>query len=141
VYVATAGVMGVAALMLFAAVKEDAEVTGRVAWALLLSLAVQLALVIVYVASLTWAPYPAESRSAGRVLTGSLAPLFWAGIVLVGLALPAVLAYLLRRRKDGGLSPLTGASVGLVAVLVGGIALRALVFALGSGVDNFFGNF
>jgi DMSO reductase anchor subunit len=141
VYVATAAVMGAATLALFTAVKEDAETTARVAWALLISLGVQLVLVIVYVASLTWAPYPDTSRSAGRVLTGSLAPLFWAGIIGVGLVVPAVLAYVLRKKKEGGLSPLAGASVGLVAVLVGGIALRALMFALGSGVENFFGNF
>jgi hypothetical protein len=52
-----------------------------------------------------------------------------------------VIAYLLRRKKEGGgLPPLAVASVGLVAVLAGGVALRALMFALGSGVDNFFGS-
>ena len=140
VYVATAAVMGCAALTLFAAVKEDAETTGRVARALLISLGVQLVLVIAYVASLTWAPYPDVSRSAGRVLSGSLAPLFWAGLVLLGLVVPAVLAYLLRAKKEGGLSPLVGASIGLASVLAGGIAFRALMFALGSGVDSFFSN-
>jgi anaerobic dimethyl sulfoxide reductase subunit C (anchor subunit) len=139
-YVATAAVMGCAALTLFAAVKEDAESTGRVARALQISLAVQLVLVIAYVASLTWAPFPDTSRSASRVLTGSLAPLFWAGLVLLGLAVPAVVAYLLRAKKEGGLSPRTGAAIGLASVLAGGIAFRALMFALGSGVDNFFSN-
>jgi len=140
-YVATAAVMGFAALTLFTAVKEDAETTGRVARAVLISLAIQLVLVILYVASLSWAPYPDASRSAGRVLTGSLAPLFWAGLVLVGLAVPAVLAYLIRAKKEGGgLSPLAGATIGLVAVLAGGVAFRALMFALGSGVENYFGN-
>ncbi len=139
VYVATAAVMGCSALTLFAALKEDAETTKRTAWATLISLAVQVVLVIAYVGYLGSAPFAEESRSVGRVLTGSLAPLFWAGLVLCGLVAPAVVAWLLRSKKEGGLSPLVGAAVCLAFILAGGVAFRALMFAVGSGVEQFFG--
>lgn len=140
VYVAMAAVMGCSALTLFTAVKDDVEAARQTAKSVLITLGIQLVLVIVYVASLSWAAYPDASRSVGRVLDGSLAPLFWAGLVIVGLAVPAVLAYLLRTKKAGSLSPLVGSAVGLACVLAGGIAFRAMMFALGTGVHNFFGN-
>lgn len=138
-YMATAAVMGCFALSLFTALREDAETTKRIAWATLISLGVQIVLVIVYLALLSSAPFADASRSAGRVLSGSLAALFWAGLVLCGLLIPAALAWLLRSKKAGGLSSLAVSAVGLVAVLGGGVAFRALMFALGSGVKNYFG--
>jgi DMSO reductase anchor subunit len=138
-YMATAAVMGCSALTVFTAVKEDKATTKSTAFATLIALAIQVVLVIVYVASLTWAPFEEASRSASRVLSGSLAGLFWAGLVLCGLVVPAVLAWLVRTKKEGGLSPLAVAGVGLLAVLGGGIAFRALMFALGSGITDYFG--
>jgi len=79
------------------------------------------------------APYRETSRSASRVLYGDLAPLFWVGLVLVGLLIPA---FLLRRaRKD---APPRFASYGLACVLIAGVAFRAIMFLVGSGVRHFF---
>ncbi len=140
-YMATAAVMGCSAMTVVSAVRDSEERTRGNAFATLISLGIQLVLVILYVASLTWAPFEDASRSAGRVLSGSLAPLFWAGLVLCGLVIPAVVAWLIRARKEGkgGLSPLAGAAVGLLAVLGGGVAFRALMYALGTGIADYFG--
>jgi DMSO reductase anchor subunit len=138
-YMATAAVMGCAALSFFTALKKDEESTRRSAWATLIALAVELSLVIAYVAHLSSAPFADASRSASRVLSGSLAGLFWAGLILCGLLVPIVLSWLLRSQKAGRLSPLTGAAIALAAVIGGGVAFRALMFALGSGVKQYFG--
>jgi DMSO reductase anchor subunit len=138
-YMATAAVMGCFALSVFTAVKGDTETTKRTALAGLISLAIQVVLVIVYLVYLGSASFADPSRSAGRVLSGSLAALFWAGLVLCGLLVPVGLAWLLRSKKAGGISPLAVAAVGLVAVLGGGVAFRALMFALGSGIKQYFG--
>ncbi|MGV8084122.1 MAG: dimethyl sulfoxide reductase anchor subunit family protein [Coriobacteriia bacterium] len=138
-YVASAAVMGCIALSLIAAVKKDADTTRGGAMAALISLAVQAVLVIAYLVYLGSAPFADASRSAGRLISGDLAVLFWIGLVLFGLAVPLALSWLLRTKKEGGLSPLTGATLGLVSVLVGGVAFRALMFALGTGIKSYFG--
>jgi len=138
-YMATAAVMGCCALSLFAAQKKEVGTTRRAAWATLISLAVELVLIIAYVAHLSSAPFADASRSADRVLSGNLAALFWIGLVLCGLLVPVVLSWLLRSQKAGWLSPFTSAAIALAAVLGGGIAFRALMFTLGSGVKQYFG--
>ena len=138
-YMATAAVMGCFALSVFTALKDDAETTKRTAWATMVALGIQVVLLVVYLAHLSSASFADPSRSAGRVLSGSLAGLFWAGLVLCGLLVPLAGAWLLRSKKAGGVSSLAVSAVGLVAVLGGGVAFRALMFALGSGVKNYFG--
>lgn len=138
-YMATAAVMGCVALSLIAAVKKDAATTRSCALAALVSVVVQAVLVVAYLIYLGSAPFADASRSAGRVVSGDLATLFWVGLVVFGLIVPLVLAWLLRSKKEGGLSPLTGATIGLVSVLVGGVAFRALMFALGTGIKAYFG--
>jgi len=113
--------------------------TKRTALATLIALGIQVILIIIYLAHLASAPYADPSRSAGRVLSGSLAALFWAGLVLCGLLIPAGLALVMRSKKAAKFSPLAGAAVGLVAVLGGGVAFRALMYGVGSAVKNYFG--
>jgi anaerobic dimethyl sulfoxide reductase subunit C (anchor subunit) len=138
-YMATAAVMGCFALSVFTSLRSDAVATKRTALATLIALGIQVILVIIYLAHLASAPFADPSRSAGRVLSGSLAALFWAGLVLCGLLIPAGLALVMRSKKAAKFSPLAGAAVGLVAVLGGGVAFRALMYGVGSAVKNYFG--
>lgn len=79
------------------------------------------------------------SLGAGAVafLGGSFAPLFWGGVVVAGLVLPAALAL---PRVAGALGPSAAAMVGgvpalegaaAVLILVGGFVLRLVVLAAG----------
>jgi formate-dependent nitrite reductase membrane component NrfD len=69
----------------------------------------ELALLVLFVALLRSAAAP--------VVGGSLAPLFWGGLVVVGLAVPLVLELTAHRRAAIG-------AVSAVLVLVGGFVLR-----------------
>lgn len=62
--------------------------------------------------------------------TGSL--LFWLGVVLIGLAVPFILTlrFIQSKKNAQGI-----AVISLVCVLIGGIAFRALMYVLGSGVN------
>jgi anaerobic dimethyl sulfoxide reductase subunit C (anchor subunit) len=132
-YLASAAVMGCFAYAGLAARRGDGENPenpkgrsgGKAALAFLL---IQAALTAGYVIYLTLAPHPDATRSAGRVLAGNLAPLFWIGIVIFGLLAPGWLA---ARAKSG-------AWLGLLCVLLGGVAFRVLMFAVGSSVRAFF---
>ena len=87
-----------------------------------------------YVRYLSRAPYHDYSRSASRVLMGDLAPLFWIGVVLLGILVPW-LVFLSGIKKS---KLRANARYGLICVLLGGIAFRAMMFLLGSPVRNFF---
>lgn len=68
-----------------------------------------------------------------RIMTGSLAPWLWVGVVLIGWLVPLALA----RRGDAGDS---GTGVGLgawraVAILIGVLALRAVLVFGGQGAE------
>lgn len=121
-YMASAAVMGV---FMHGVLGARRQTTG------LATLAVQAALTVGYLVHLAIAPHPDATRSLSRVLAGDLAPLFWIGLVLVGIVAPAAL--IVRRTAS-----LRVAGLGFVCILVGGIAFRALMFLLGSGVRSFF---
>jgi anaerobic dimethyl sulfoxide reductase subunit C (anchor subunit) len=99
-----------------------------------LPLAFQIPSTAMYIIRLTEAPYPDASRSAARVLMGDLAPLFWIGVVIVGLLIPFIIMIRTTRFNY----PLDKMRYGLMCVLIGGIAFRALMFLLGSPVRQFF---
>lgn len=72
-----------------------------------------------------------ESREAAKLLlTGSVAPLFWAGVALCGLAIPLALELLGVYALEGSsASALT--AVAAVSGLFGGLCLREVVLAGG----------
>lgn len=123
-YMASAAVMGVFMTGLLGARRTRAAIA---------LLAVQAALTVGYLVHLAIAPHPDATRSLSRVLAGDLAFLFWIGLVVIGLLAPAALMFRARRAES-----LTGAGFALACVLVSGIAFRALMFLLGSGVRSFF---
>jgi anaerobic dimethyl sulfoxide reductase subunit C (anchor subunit) len=140
-YLASAAVMGCVCISaLVARSKEsDPAVTGGLNRATLISLAVQAVLVIAFLIHLAVAPYQDATRSAARVLAGDLAPLFWGGIVLLGFIVPTILIVQFQRKKADIKALLTRVGISAACVLLGGVAFRVLMFALGSGIDQYFG--
>jgi anaerobic dimethyl sulfoxide reductase subunit C (anchor subunit) len=85
-------------------------------------------LVVFALAALIFFPAAAASGSGmARLLTGDLAMLFWIGLVVVGLLLPALLIWSARKTGLTGFS----AVLAFVFVVIGGLVIRAMVFPLG----------
>ncbi len=62
------------------------------------------------------------------VVIGENAPLFWGGVVVVGLAIPAALILVSRKRNDGASMRIGVASVSLLCLLTGGVCWRVLLY-------------
>ncbi len=137
VYLATAAVLGLFSMYVWVARNEERATLTRVNQAALVALAVQAVVVIGYVIFLAVAPYQDPSRSAFRLLAGDLALAFWAGVVVVGLAVPLALTIRFQTAKEAARNPLLIAAWGLACVLVGGIVLRGVIYMLGSSIEQF----
>lgn len=135
-YAASAAVMGCYTVGLLAARSEDAGSFGP---STLIAIVVQAVLLVAYLIYLGSAQYADATSSVSRLLSGDLAAVFWIGLVIIGIVGPAALAWMLRSAGEGGMSALTVTGLGLVCVLVGGVVFRALMYSLGSGVQEFFG--
>ena len=69
----------------------------------------------------------------GSVLAGSNAPLFWGAVIAVGVIVPAVLLWLVRKVKD--LGKITAyAGVALLCSVVGGICWRVILYLVALSV-------
>lgn len=140
------GGLGMGTLLMAALVywKGDAEADGP--FGLKIALVGVVALVVTTVAYLAWiamAPFPDASRSFDRLVSGDMAVLFWLGVVIVGVALPAALAALAWTRTKAG--DVTAQCQRLAAYLfaacacsvVGAVALRVIMYGVGSSVESF----
>lgn len=78
-----------------------------------------------------------EDDTALRPFTGDLAPLFWIGVVAVGIALPFLLARRFGMGESGASGKLLCAR--LVCVTIGAGAFHAMVYQLGMPAWHFFG--
>lgn len=141
-FVKTAGTAGTAAET--AATTETTEATETAAAAIMVkraalsALAVQALFMIIYLVHIAMAPYPDTTRSLTRVLAGNLAPLFWGGMVLLGLVVPAVLIRKSGIKEIENMSTFRLAALSLISVLIGSVAFRAWMFLIGSSVRQFF---
>ncbi len=138
-YLSSAGVLGSFSMYFWAALRREAA--GTVAGLdriTLVALVVEAVLLLAYVVYLAAAPFQHDSRSLARLVAGDLAPIFWLGTVAIGLLVPAYLAYRYLAAKAQGLSPLLVSTLGLISVLVGGVALRAPLYLLGTSIEQFF---
>lgn len=70
------------------------------------------------------------------IFTGENALLFWLGVVVVGLIIPLVVAFLGRGKNEKSIA--TFAGIGLVAALIGGMCFRIILYILGFSVFVFF---
>ncbi|SDE38556.1 dimethyl sulfoxide reductase anchor subunit family protein [Sporomusa acidovorans] len=117
-----------------AATTEPIAASGMIKQATLIALAVQAVVLVAYLLHIASAPYPDVTRSVTRVLAGNLAPLFWGGVVLLGLLVPTALMTKFYTKNNEGFP----VKLGLAAVLAAGVAFRALMFLLGSSIKQFF---
>jgi anaerobic dimethyl sulfoxide reductase subunit C (anchor subunit) len=136
-YLASAAAMGCFGIRILLKRMIDPVVKTQVDWITLAALLVEAVLLFAYLIHLAVAPYPDISRSASRVLTGNLVLLFWGGVVLVGLLLPAFLVWS-GRSNSRMLSPSSRTVWGFICVLLGAIAFRVLMFDVGSSIRQFF---
>lgn len=134
VYLVSAAVMGCFSLSALLARTDGKVAAMGMEKATLIALGIEALLLVGYLVAVAVAPYPDATRSATRVLAGGLAPLFWIGIVLIGLLVPAGLVI---RKKTAHLTWET-AMIGLVCVVVGAVAFRLLMFNLGTSITQFF---
>ena len=137
-YIASAGVLGMFTMYVLAVYRKSdtAEIIGVNNGALIV-LGVQILLIIGYLIFLAATKFPDPSRSPVRLMFGDLALLFWGGLVVIGLAIPAALTLWLRSSKDDALRAPTVAVVGFVCSLAGAIALRVILYHLGTSIEQF----
>lgn len=155
IYLASAGLMGCYGLSLLIALtdkarpaltttstettaaKEAPSAAATVKWAILIAVSIQAVLLMCYLVHLAVAPFPDVTRSATRVLTGDLAILFWGGLVLLGLLVPAALISPFNKKKAKHMPPAASLAFGFVCVLISSVLFRGLMFSLGSSIKKF----
>jgi len=136
VFVASTAVLGLFSMYIWAGKEEKTTVMG-VNKATLIALAVQAVVVMGYVIFLAVAPHADPLRSPVRLLAGDMSVTFWLGVVLIGLVIPLWLTARVQTAKKKVLTPFTVATVGLSCALAGGIAFRAIMYILGSSIEQF----
>lgn len=100
-----------------------------------------------YVVWIGMAPYQAPSRSISRLLSGDLALMFWAGVVVIGLLVPLalVLSALKKPRQSTDESVrapdartlATCMFIACACSTVGAVVLRVIMYAVGTSVEQF----
>lgn len=144
-YVGAAFAMGALTMTVLSRIKhvDDADRTliGRASFVAAIICTVT---VVLYVSAVALAPYPDPSRSIDRLLSGDLALLFWGAAVALGLIVPLALtamqAFGKQPQAKGGTAVLSRPSVlfvGLVCLVAGSVAIRSIMYLLGSSVQSF----
>lgn len=122
-----------AAIVLMKGAKDDALCAVRLAVA---GIAVMVVTMISYVVWIAMAPYQNDTRSIERLLSGDMAPVFWVGVIVLGVAAPFVLSLFAVKKREA-----LGRSVNylwatLFCSLVGGVSLRVILYTLGTSVQQ-----
>ncbi|WP_371371914.1 dimethyl sulfoxide reductase anchor subunit family protein [Sporomusa aerivorans] len=117
-----------------AATTETAAAASMIKRSALIALFLQAVVLVAYLTHIAIAPYPDVTRSVTRVLAGNLALLFWGGLILLGLLVPAALMTRFYTKNNEGIL----VKLGLCSVLAAGIAFRVMMFLLGSSVKQYF---
>ncbi len=158
-FVATAAALGLFTMYIWTVLKEKDEViiqkVNKAAFFAQISFAIMIVSYIIY---LFVAPFPDPSRSPQRLLAGDLSLLFWGAVVLIGLTIPIILTVKKMKAQtmgsnlivpiaigDGGSvdadqttgSLLTVPIAGLCCTVVGSVAIRVLIYLMGSSVHQF----
>lgn len=141
------GGLGMGTLLMAGIVAVGDSVEGDRAFALKIALAGVTILVITSLAYVAWiamAPHPDPSRSIERLVSGDYAAMFWGGVVVVGLAVPAVLtvAALAQVKKAPAEGPAPAAVSGelfaaFACSALGAVVLRMIMYGVGTSVEKF----
>ncbi len=122
-----------AALALMRGDEHDAPFAVKLALAGIVVMVVAMA---AYVAWIAMAPYQDGTRSIDRLVSGDMALAFWLGVVVLGAAAPLVLAALAVKQPIAAGRAATLLWAALACSVVGGIALRVVMYALGTSVQQ-----
>ncbi|MCJ7567472.1 MAG: polysulfide reductase NrfD [Anaerolineales bacterium] len=136
-YIASSAVLGLFSMYVYTALRsEEVPVVKELnTWALV-AVVVQGVLVIAYIIYLAFAPFQAASRSPMRLIGGDLALIFWLGVVVLGMIIPLWLNFRSRAAKMEA-SYLTTSVLGLVCTFVGAVAIRVIMYSLGTSIQQF----
>lgn len=149
-YIVNAALLGAFVLFIIAkATGEDELLSGAYAKSALVSLGVSVLVLAGYMAHITSTAGTVYSQvyhsdlmrvppispdiMATRLLSGDLAAIFWGLVVVIGIAIPAAVLFLRRNAKTQN-TAIVLAGGALVALVVGGVAFRALLYIIGSAV-------
>lgn len=137
-YIVSATLLGIFVMYIWTLLtKEDTSTVRTINQAAVITLIIQVVLVIAYVIFLAVNRFPHESRSPFRLFAGDLAVTFWIGLVLVGLLAPLVLTTWYQIRKKPFEPSLGLAVLGFVCVAVGAVAMRSIMYLLGTSIEQF----
>lgn len=118
-------------------------------FALKLALAGVIIMAVTTVAYVVWiaiAPYQAPTRSVDRLISGDLAVMFWAGVVVIGIVVPvalAVLACVQATKGAGGTGSVAPKQLAMylfgacACTAVGAVVIRIIMYAVGTSVEQF----
>lgn len=137
IYLSSASVMGIFATWLYESSSGDKQVKARTRQVAKITLLIQFVLILAYIIFLAMSPLPDDTRSPLRLLSGDLASLFWIGVIILGLIIPAALAFGIKPLESQKLSPVLVGVLGFASVFAGGIAIRAIMYMLGTSVEKF----
>ncbi len=137
IYAASAAVTGIFAIYVWAALfhggVDEAFLMGINKGALI-ALIVEVGVVLAYLFYLDSAPSEDPINKPSRLLKGAGARPFWGGVVFAGMVIPIALTIWVLAAQSILISQIT-AVVGLMGVLSGGVAIRALMYTLGDEID------
>ena len=137
IYAASAAVTGIFAIYVWAALfhggVDEAFLMGINKGALI-ALIVEVGVVLAYLFYLDSAPSEDPINKPSRLLKGAGARPFWGGVVFAGMVIPIALTIWVLAAQSILISQIT-AVVGLIGVLSGGVAIRALMYTLGDEID------
>ena len=137
VYLASAGLMG--SLAYTALLDNPSEaLIAKMKRIIQVMVLLQAFTIMAYLIAVGSADYPDASRSVGHILTGGLAPLFWGGMVIVGLIIPMSLASF--KSQASGMIAISSAPfvLGVICAFVGAAVYRLVMFNMGTTIWQFF---
>lgn len=110
--------------------ENRSELLARLGRWTLVALVANAVVVVLYFITAT-----GRAGATGRLLTGDLAIGFWLGLVILGIAVPITLIWLGSRPTTRLATARSLAAVSLVLVLVSSIAVRTMIYGLGTVVN------
>lgn len=137
IYAASAAVTGIFAIYVWAALfhgEVDEAFLMGINKGALIALIVEVGVVLAYLFYLDSAPSEDPINKPSRLLKGAGARPFWGGVVFAGMVIPIALTIWVQATQSILISQIT-AVVGLIGVLSGGVAIRALMYTLGDEID------
>ena len=134
-------IMGIVALIYLVLAKKDYPTASKVSGVLIMAVTT-----VAYVIWIAVAPYQAPTRSIERLISGDMAVMFWAGVVVIGIVVPVALTALAcvqstKGAGDSGTVQPKQLAMYLFAACacsaIGAVVLRVIMYGVGTSVEQF----